>query len=148
MTNLIEVKVFDVVVAKTPYGLTSAVLLEESDGRIMPILVDPYQASSIRAAMEGEVGEVENTHDLLMKVMKEAAVTLKKATIYALVDDRFQANITIESNGAERELESRASDAIALALRARVPIYVAEDVFDKASISREELTRGEPSEEM
>lgn len=138
MKDLIEVKVLDVVTASTPYGLASAVLLEEPGGRLMPVLVDPLQGSSIREALR-EGAEGVGIHDLVIRLMREADVTLKDATIYALAEDRFKARITIETTRGERVLESRASDAIALALRAKAPIYVASDVLNEASIERETL---------
>ncbi|MEM4700004.1 MAG: bifunctional nuclease family protein [Candidatus Nezhaarchaeales archaeon] len=138
MKDLIEVKVLDVVMANTPYGLASAVLLEEPGGRLMPVLVDPLQGSSIREALSGGAEGI-GIHDLVIKLMRETGATLKEAAIYALTEDRFKARITIETMKGERVLESRASDAIALALRAKAPIYVAPDVLNEASIEREAL---------
>lgn len=138
MSELVKVRVLDVVAANTPFGITSAVLLEEPSGRLMPILVDPVQGSSIEEALSGAPRGV-GVHDLVMRLIEELDASFKKATIYALEDDRFKANVTIEVKGEERVLESRASDAIALALRAEAPIYVASDVLKEASISREAL---------
>lgn len=127
------------VTASTPYGLASAVLLEEPGGkRLMPILVDPLQALSIKEAL-GEGAEGVGIHDLVVRLMKEMDIILKEATIYALAEDRFKARITIETTRGERVLESRASDAIALALRAKAPIYVASDVLNEASVEKEAL---------
>ncbi|MCX8205369.1 MAG: bifunctional nuclease family protein [Candidatus Nezhaarchaeota archaeon] len=138
MKEFVEVKVLDVVTASTPFGLASAVLLEEPSGRLMPVLVDPLQASSIKEALS-ETAEGVGIHDLVVRLMKEADVSLKQAAIYAITEDRFKARITIETAKGNRDLESRASDAIALALRTKAPIYVASDVLSEASIEREAL---------
>ena len=140
MKEVVKVRILDVVAAATPMGLASAVLLEDPAGRLMPVLVDPVQGSSIKEALEG-LGEGLGVHDLAVRLMKEAGVSLKKATIYALAGDRFKANVTVEVGGEERILESRASDAIALALRVGAPIYVAEDVLEEASIKQEDLRK-------
>ncbi|RLF12637.1 MAG: bifunctional nuclease family protein [Thermoprotei archaeon] len=140
MKEVVKVRILDVVAAATPMGLASAVLLEDPAGRLMPVLVDPVQGSSIKEALEG-LGEGLGVHDLAVRLMREAGMLLKKATIYALADDRFKANVTVEVGGEERILESRASDAIALALRVGAPIYVAEDVLEEASIKQEDLRK-------
>jgi len=147
MRELVEVRVLDVVAANTPFGTASAVLLEEPSGRLMPVLVDPVQASSIEEALSGALRGV-GVHDLVMKLLEEVGAVFKRATIYALTEDRFKANVTIEVRGEEKVLESRASDAIALALRARAPIYVALDVLNEASISREALRQMDREEAM
>ncbi len=137
MGKLVQVRVFDIVLAKTPYGLTSAVLLEEPGGKLVPILVDPYQASSIRSGLIGE--NIGGTHDLMLSLMRNLGIEFVQATIHDLVEDRFKANITVKLGENESTFDARASDAIALAVRANAPIYVNEELLNKVSVSREDL---------
>jgi bifunctional DNase/RNase len=78
------------------------------------------------------------THDLLHNVIGELGGTVKSVVVTDLKDDTFFAKILVEQDGRTVEIDSRPSDAIALAVRAEVPIFAAEDVLERAGIILEE----------
>lgn len=135
----VETRILDVVMLRTATGVASAVLLEDASERVLVVIVDPGQAMSIKFGVEGKAPEAPLTHDFVMDILKELRVKVLKATIYALADNRFKAKLTLEAEEGVKEIDGRASDAIALAIRANAPIYVAEDVMSSAALSKDEL---------
>ncbi len=126
-------------VTKTPNDSGGALVLLESDGRILPILVGIPEAVSIQMAQMGEKPIRPLTHDLICNLLAGLRAKLQSVTIYKLENDTFFAHMNIEQKNAEGEVEqilkidARPSDSIAVALRVGCPIYVAEEVMDKAS---------------
>jgi bifunctional DNase/RNase len=118
------------------------VLLRETGGeRYLPIWVGAVEATAIAYAQQGVVPPRPLTHDLLRDVLTAVGAPLAEVRITALKDGVFYALLVFESG---IEVSARPSDAIALALRAEVPIYGAEEVLDEAGI---ELPGEEPQEE-
>ena len=110
------------------------VVLKDTDERYLPIWIGPFEADAISIALQGNQVARPLTHDLLKTVIREAGGTLSHIAVTELRDDTFYAQIVMQMNNKRVELDSRPSDAIALAVRLQIPIYVAEDVMDKASI--------------
>ncbi len=111
------------------------VILRESNGeRYLPIWVGPYEAEAITVALQ----EVEMmrplTHDLIRSILNTFNARITRIEIVSLREDIFFSNIIADQDGQEISIDSRPSDAIALAVRARVPIRVHESVMDAASI--------------
>lgn len=111
------------------------VVLREVNGeRYLPIWVGPYEAEAITVALQ----EVEMmrplTHDLIRNILTTFQARITRIEIVSLREDVFYGNIIVEQNGQEINIDSRPSDAIALAVRARVPIYVNPTVMSAASI--------------
>jgi bifunctional DNase/RNase len=106
------------------------VLLQDNRGRRVPIWIGKYEALSISMALEGDVPDRPMTHDLLKNVIERMGGTVERIIVDDLWQSTFYAKITIVRNGESIEIDSRPSDAIALALRTRSPIYVAEPVFE------------------
>ena len=77
------------------------------------------------------------THDLLVNMLVELGIEVVRVTVTELRDNTFHASITIEQNGSEVEIDSRSSDAIAVAVRAQAPIYAADDVIEESAIEFE-----------
>ncbi len=125
------------------------ILREVGADRYLPIWVGPYEAEAITVALQ-EVEMVRPlTHDLLKNVFTTFNAKLKRIEIVALKEDIFYGNIVAEVNGQETNVDSRPSDAIALAVRARVPIMVHESVLQNAGITPEkdlEASGGAPAE--
>lgn len=118
------------------------VLLRESDGtRYLPIWVGAVEATAIAYAQQGVVPPRPLTHDLMLDVITSLGATLTEVTITALTDGVFYAELAFASGS---RVSARPSDAIALAVRAGVPIVSADDVLDAAGI---ELPDDEPSED-
>jgi bifunctional DNase/RNase len=125
------------------------ILREVGADRYLPIWVGPYEAEAITVALQ-EVEMVRPlTHDLLKNVFTTFNAKVKRIEIVALKEDIFYGNIVAEVNGQETNVDSRPSDAIALAVRAHVPILVHESVIQNAGINPEtdmEASGGEAGE--
>jgi hypothetical protein len=113
------------------------ILREVGADRYLPIWVGPYEAEAITVALQ-EVEIVRPlTHDLLKNVFTTFNAKIKRIEIVSLKDDIFYGNIVAEVNGHETNVDSRPSDAIALAVRAHVSILVEESVMEGAGITPE-----------
>lgn len=115
------------------------VLRELNSDRYLPIWIGPFEADAITIALQGVEIPRPLTHDLLKRIVDEVGGKISHILVNDLRDDTFYARIVMDVNGRHSEIDSRPSDAIALAVRAQVPIYVMEDVMDRAGV--------EPSEE-
>ncbi len=111
------------------------VVLKDGDGRYLPIWIGPFEADAITVALQGQDVARPLTHDLLKNVISETGAVASHILVSELRDDIFFARIVMDLNGRHVEVDSRPSDAIALAVRLKVPIYVAESVLDKAAIT-------------
>lgn len=111
------------------------VLLKEVEGdRYLPIWIGAVEATAIAFALQGIQTPRPMTHDLLRDVLTEVDIAVERVVISELVDQTFYALISLSSNGSSKEVSSRPSDAIALAVRINAPIFAAEDVLDQAGI--------------
>jgi len=119
------------------------VLLAEVNGiRTLPIVIGAFEAQAIAVAIEKIKPSRPLTHDLLNNVMDSLGGKLSEVVINNLQDGVFYALLVCERNGKSIEVDSRTSDAIALAVRARCPIYTYEFVLDQAGLVLEETDFG------
>lgn len=110
-------------------GGAYALILKEVNGmRRLPIIIGAFEAQSIALEMEGIKPPRPLTHDLLKNVMDSLGASLNDVFINELKDGTFYAKLSLDS----QEVDSRPSDAIALAVRYGVPIYVADKVMEEA----------------
>ncbi|HEX2698054.1 MAG TPA: bifunctional nuclease family protein [Anaerolineales bacterium] len=113
------------------------ILREVGADRYLPIWVGAYEAESITVALQ-EVEMIRPlTHDLLKSVFTTFNAKIKRIEIISLKEDIFYGNIVAEVNGTDINVDSRPSDALALAVRAHVPILVDESVMQSAGITPE-----------
>jgi bifunctional DNase/RNase len=110
------------------------VLKEVGDERYLPIWIGPYEADAIAIGLQEVEIARPMTHDLLKAVVDETGAVISHILVNDLRDDTFYARIIMDVNGRHAEVDSRPSDAIALAVRAKVPILVAEVVMERAGI--------------
>ena len=118
-----------------PSSKTPIVILREEDGKAeLPIWIGPFEANAIAISLEGVEVPRPMTHDLLGEALVAVSVDVEKILIHDLRDSTFFATIflAVGGSGEVHELDSRPSDAIALALRTRAPIYVLERVLEAA----------------
>lgn len=113
-----------------------AVILKEMDGeRQLPVIVGAFEAQAIALAIEGIEMPRPMTHDLLSNLLESMEVDVKEIVINKLVEGTFYAKIFVDSyNFGEKEIDSRPSDAIALALRVDAPVFVDESVMNEAGV--------------
>jgi bifunctional DNase/RNase len=112
---------------------SSVVLLQDETGdRVLPIWVGQSEALSIAVACEGIKMARPMTHDLIKKLIESAGLTVEWIRVTDIVDGTFYALIRLTTASKSIEIDSRPSDAIALALRVQAPIFVAEHVLANA----------------
>ncbi len=121
------------------------VLREVNGNRYLPIWVGPFEAEAITVGLQEVAMMRPLTHDLIGHILAAFQARLVRVEIVSLREDVFYGNIVLNQNGKEIEIDSRPSDAIALAVRARVPIYVHPAVMSAASITPEKDIRERPS---
>jgi bifunctional DNase/RNase len=116
-----------------PSSNVPIVILRDVDNQVfLPIWIGVFEANAIALRIENVEPPRPMTHDLLRSVLEEVGVTVRKVVISDLQDNTFYALIHADRDGEQFRLDARPSDAIALALRAEVPIYVLRPVLDKA----------------
>ena len=119
-------------------GKQPIVLLKTVDGnKFLPIWIGHPEAASILMKLQGASTPRPMTHDLLCEMLGELDVKCTQVAVTELRENTFFASITLSVNGKEMEIDSRPSDAIALAVRAGAPIFAAEEVIAESAIEFE-----------
>ncbi len=119
------------------------ILKEKWADRYLPIWIGPAEADAIAVKLQGVSVPRPLTHDLLRSVIDALGASVSSILINDLKNDTFFAKIYLEIDGGQMEVDSRPSDALALAVRVDAPIYVEEIVLDKAGILLDKET-GKP----
>jgi bifunctional DNase/RNase len=111
------------------------VILKETDReRYLPIWIGPWEASAIAMKLQGLTPERPLTHDLFTAALDELGVRIDRVVISTLAEETFHARLFFEHDGKTVEVDSRPSDALALAVRSGVRIFAAEDVLEQAGL--------------
>jgi hypothetical protein len=130
-------------------GGAYAILLKEINGnRRLPIIIGAFEAQAIALEIEGIKPPRPLTHDLLKNVIDNLGASIIEVVIDELRENTFYAKIIIEVSALTNEIDARPSDAIALAVRAQSPIFVAETVMDTAAFIPSEETEKEKTQEI
>ncbi len=128
----------------SPMNYQRVVILKEQDSdRYLPIWIGPAEADAIAVKLQDLSVPRPLTHDLLRTVIDTLGGSVNHILVSGLENDTFYAKIVIEVNGATTEIDSRPSDAMALAVRVQAPIFAAESVMDQAGILLDKET-GKP----
>jgi len=114
------------------------VLRELAADRYLPIWIGPFEADAITIELQQVEVSRPLTHDLLRSTIEHLGARVSHIVVNDLRNDTFFAVIVLDVNGRGLEIDSRPSDAIALAVRAKVPIFVEEHVMDMAAITPEQ----------
>jgi len=118
-----------------PIGKQPIVLLKTVDeDRFLPIWIGHSEAAAILMKLQGASPQRPMTHDLLTEIVSELKGEVVKVTVTELRENTYFAQITIVQDGAEMEIDSRPSDAIALAVRCDAQIFAADDVVEESGI--------------
>jgi bifunctional DNase/RNase len=119
-------------------GKQPIVLLKTADGnRYLPIWIGQPEAAAILMKLQGAATPRPMTHDLVTDLLEQLDAQVVRITVTELRDNTFYASITVTMNGSEIEVDSRPSDAIALAVRADAPIFAADRVIEESAIEFE-----------
>jgi uncharacterized protein len=120
------------------------VLKDTTNDRYLPIWIGPCEADAITIELQEMPPQRPLTHDLLKSAIRELGGKVVHILINDLRNDVYYARIVVDVSGKQIEIDSRPSDAIALAVRAKVPIFVADVVMDKAAIEPDEDVEADP----
>jgi bifunctional DNase/RNase len=119
-------------------GKQPIVLLKTVDSnKFLPIWIGHPEAAAILMKLQGATTPRPMTHDLVNDMLSELDVTCTRVSVTELKENTFYASITLSHNGQEVEIDSRPSDALALAVRSGAPIFAAEDVISESAIEFE-----------
>ncbi|MEW6194667.1 MAG: bifunctional nuclease family protein [Bacteroidota bacterium] len=131
--NKVQVEILGLSASPSSGGAYALLLKEVYGMRRLPIIIGSFEAQSIALEMEGIKPPRPLTHDLLKTVIDNLGATISEIIIDELRDNTFYAKIKIEVSTLTNEIDSRPSDAIALAVRTGTPLFVAEDVMRLAA---------------
>ena len=129
-TDLIPLKVHGVLVDRNT-DTQIVVLRDETNADVLPIWVGTAEGTSIRLALEGIVPPRPMSHDLITSLTNHLGMTISHIVVTDVKNNTYYATVHLVSHGLERTVDARPSDAIALALRAKSPIYVTQDVLKR-----------------
>ncbi len=144
---MIEVKIDSVRISlMSPHRIV--VLKDVDSERYLPIWIGPCEADAITVKLRNVEVSRPLTHDLLQSVIRTLGGRVSHILVNDLRNDVFYARIVVDLNGRRLEIDSRPSDAIALAVRVGVPIFVSEEVMARAAIVPEEEVGAETSSDV
>ena len=147
-----RVRLIEMVVESVRVHMLSSqhvVILKESErDRYLPIWIGSSEANAIAMRLQGLSAERPLTHDLFVNVLREMGASLSRVVVTHVTDGTFHARLYLETAGGdENEVDSRTSDAIAVAVRTGSPIYVDERVLDEAGVEPDGTDDGEEDDE-
>lgn len=143
----IRLNILGLSVSQTQSGAYALVLAEENSNRRIPIIIGPVEAQAIAIQLEGLKPPRPLTHDLIKNIAIAFDIVLLEVTIYKLEEGIFYSELLCEMDGKEVVIDSRTSDAVALSLRFKCPIYTSEEILKKAGIvlnSENDLPKRDP----
>lgn len=134
----VQVEILGLSTSPSSAGAYALILKETNGKRKLPIIIGAFEAQSIALELEGMKPPRPLTHDLMRNIIDTFAVSLNEVCINELRDGTFYAKLTIEGLSDTQEIDSRPSDAIALAVRYGAPIFVGEEVLNEAGVMSED----------
>ncbi len=133
--NLVQLLINGISYSQTQNGAYALILSELEGERKLPIVIGTNEAQSIAIAIEKEIKPPRPlTHDLFKNFCVRFDIKIKQVIIHKLVDGVFYSSVICERDGIEEVIDSRSSDAIALAIRFEAPIYTYENILEKAGV--------------
>ncbi len=124
------------------------ILKVEDENRYLPIWIGQPEARSILMKLQNQEFSRPLTHDLAVNLVTELGGSMEKVTVTELRDSTFFATISVQIDGRTVEIDSRPSDAIALAVRSGAEIFAADEVIEEAAVVFEEAMEETPEEEV
>ncbi|QXP73437.1 bifunctional nuclease family protein [Tenacibaculum sp. HL-MS23] len=133
--SLIKLTIKGISYSQTQSGAYALVLSEMDGTRTLPIIIGAFEAQSIAIALEKEIRPPRPlTHDLFKTFSDKFSIKVTQVIIHKLVDGVFYSSLICEREGVEEVIDTRTSDAIALAVRFQAPIFTYENILDKAGV--------------
>jgi len=131
----IKLKVLGISYSQTQSGAYALILAEENGERRIPIIIGGFEAQAIVIKLENLDPPRPLTHDLFRQFAADFGIAVSEVMIYKLEEGVFYSKLICSGNGKEYSIDSRTSDAVALALRFECPIFISEDIIEKAGIT-------------
>ncbi len=131
----IKLRVMGVSYSQTQSGAYALLLIEENGDRRIPIIIGGFEAQAIVIKLENLEPPRPLTHDLFKKFADQFNISVIEVMIYKLEEGVFYSKLLCNNGDKEYSLDSRTSDAVAIALRFGCPIYISEDILEKAQLT-------------
>ena len=131
----IKLKVMGISYSQTQSGAYALLLIEENGERRIPIIIGGFEAQAIVIKLENLEPPRPLTHDLFKKLADTFNIVVSEVMIYKLEDGVFFSKLTCNNGEKEYSIDSRTSDAVAIALRFGCPIYITEEILEKAQLT-------------
>ena len=133
--SLIQLNIKGISYSQTQSGAYALVLTEMEGSRTLPIVIGAFEAQSIAIALETEIKPPRPlTHDLFKTFSDRFSISVTEVVIHKLVDGVFFSSLICQRDGVEETIDTRTSDAIAIAVRFQAPIYTYENILEKAGL--------------
>ncbi len=147
--NKVQLVISAISYSKSQTGAYALILAEVNGERRVPIVIGAFEAQSIAIALDQDIQPPRPlTHDLFVSFCSNFSIEVKEILIHKLEDSVFFSSIIFETEGKEQTIDSRTSDAIAIAVRLGVPIFTYEDILDKTGLILEEPSDFTEEDEM
>jgi bifunctional DNase/RNase len=131
----IKLKVMGISYSQTQSGAYALLLIEENGDRRIPIIIGGFEAQAIVIKLENLEPPRPLTHDLIKKIADQFDITIIEVVIHKLEEGVFFSKLVCNNGEKEYPIDSRTSDAVAIALRFGCPIYIMEDILEKAQLT-------------
>jgi len=131
----VKLKVMGMSYSQTQSGAYALLLIEENGDRRIPIIIGGFEAQAIVIKLENLEPPRPLTHDLFKKFADQFKIAVTEVMIHKLEDGVFFSRLVCNNGTNEYAIDSRTSDAVAIALRFACPIYIAEDILEKAQLT-------------
>jgi len=143
MADKIQLDLVDITPSSSSNGAYVMALTEIAGARSLAIVIGPAEAHSIVIVMEKMPITRPLTHDLFVSLAENFDIHVEEVFIYQMIDGIFYARIIVRGNGKTIEVDSRTSDAVAIAIRFGAPIFCAKEVMDEVGRDMRALTEGD-----
>ncbi|MGI6047279.1 MAG: bifunctional nuclease domain-containing protein [Petrimonas sp.] len=134
MTNKVKLSILGISFSQVQAGAYALIFAEENGIRRLPIVIGTPEAQSIAIVMENMTPPRPLTHDLMYNIFKSLRIELLEVFIYKFEDGAFFAELLLRQNNQEFRIDSRTSDAVAIALRTNSPIFTTESIMQNMAI--------------
>lgn len=134
MNKKVKLSILGISFSQVQAGAYALIFAEEDGIRRLPVVIGTPEAQSIAIVMEGIVPPRPLSHDLMYNIFKVTDIKLQEVFIHKFEDGAFYAELLLKQNEKEYRIDSRTSDAVALAIRAGSDIYTTEEIMQKMSV--------------
>src|SRR5690554_5122622 len=133
-TNKIKLSILGISFSQVQAGAYALIFTEENGIRRLPIVIGTPEAQSIAIVMEGIKPPRPLSHDLICSIWRELDIRLREVVIYKFEDGAFFSELLLEQNDKEYRIDSRTSDAVALAIRTHSPIFTTKEIMQNMAV--------------